>query len=155
MKDISVSIQSTSNTTILKFAHTTSITNGSYEYNNIDEAKNSQLAQQLFYLPFVKKIFISANFIAIERYDIIEWNDVQEEVREQIEVYLQSGEQIISSDLKSSKKVAIEIYAESTPNPSVMKFVSNKMLFLKHLSLKILTKQKTLLWLLNYSNFHL
>lgn len=128
MKDISVSIQSTSNPTILKFAHTTTIANGSYEYNNIDEAKNSVLAQQLFYLPFVKKVYISANFIAIERYDIIEWIDVQEEVREQIESYLQSGELIISSDVKSSKKVAIEIYAESTPNPSVMKFVSNKML---------------------------
>jgi Fe-S cluster biogenesis protein NfuA len=128
MKDISVSIQSTNNPAILKFVHTTSITNGSYEYNNIDEAKNSQLTQQLFYLPFVKKVFISANFIAIERYDIIEWNDVQEEVREQIENYLKSGEPIISSDVKSSKKVAIEIYAESTPNPSVMKFVSNKML---------------------------
>ncbi|PHR69694.1 MAG: hypothetical protein COA67_09830 [Lutibacter sp.] len=128
MKDISVSIQSTNNPTILKFVHNTSITNGSYEYNNIDEAKNSQLAQQLFYLPFVKKIFVSANFVAIERYDIIEWNDVQEEVREQIESYLKNGEPIISSDVKSSKKVAIEIYAESTPNPSVMKFVSNKML---------------------------
>ena len=100
MKDISVSIQSTNNPTILKFVHTTSITNGSYEYNNIDEAKNSQVAQQLFYLPFVKKVFISANFIAIERYDIIEWNDVQEEVREQIENYLNSGEPIISSDSK-------------------------------------------------------
>ncbi len=128
MKDISVSIQSTNNPTILKFVHTTSITNGSYEYNNVDEAKNSQLAQQLFYLPFVKKVFISANFIAIERYDIIEWNDVQEEVREQIENYLKNGDPIISSDIKSSKKVAIEIYAESTPNPSVIKFVANKML---------------------------
>jgi len=128
MKDISVTIQATNNPTILKFVHTTSITNGSYEYNNIDEAKNSPLAQQLFYLPFVKKVFISANFIAIERYDIIEWNDVQEEVKEQIENYLNNGESIISSDVKSSKKVAIEIYAESTPNPSVIKFVANKML---------------------------
>ena len=128
MKDISVTIQATNNPTILKFVHTTSITNGSYEYNNIDEAKNSPLAQQLFYLPFVKKVFISANFIAIERYDIIEWSDVQEEVREQIKSYLNNGEAIISSDVKSSKKVAIEIYAESTPNPSVIKFVANKML---------------------------
>lgn len=128
MKDISVTIQSTNNPTILKFVHTTSTTNGSYEYNNIDDAKNSPLAQQLFYLPFVKKIFISANFIAIERYDIIEWSDVQEEVKEQIENYLNNSEAIITADVKSPKKVAIEIYAESTPNPSVIKFVANKML---------------------------
>lgn len=39
-----------------------------YEFKNIDEAKNSPLAQQLFYLPFVKTVYISGNFIAIERY---------------------------------------------------------------------------------------
>ena len=128
MNNISVSIQSTKNPSILKFVHTASIINGSYEYNSIDEAKNSPLAQQLFYLPFVKKVYISANFIAIERYDIVEWNDVQEEVRAQIETYLNDGEAIILDGVKSTKKVAIEIYAESTPNPSVMKFVANKML---------------------------
>lgn len=128
MKDISVSIQPTNTPSIIKFVHTASITNGSYEYNNIDEAKNSQLTQQLFYLPFVKKVYITADFIAIERFDIIEWSDVQEEVREQIESYLTEGGDIISSQEKSSKKVAIEVYVESTPNPSVMKFVTTKML---------------------------
>ncbi len=128
MKNISVSIQPTNNPTIIKFVHTASITNGSYEYNNIDDAKNSPLAQQLFHLPFVKRVYISANFIAIERYDIIKWSDVQEAVREQIENYLNSGEILILDGVKSTKKVAIEIYAESTPNPSVMKFVANKML---------------------------
>ena len=58
MDNISVSIQPTNTSTILKFVHTSTITNGSYEYNNIDEAKNSVLAQQLFHLPFVKKIYI-------------------------------------------------------------------------------------------------
>lgn len=128
MKDITVSIQPTNTSTIIKFIHTASVTNGSYEFNNIDEAKNSQLAQQLFYLPFVKKIYITADFIAIERFDIIEWIDVQEEVKEQIENYLNEGGSIISSQEKSSKKVALEVYVESTPNPSVMKFVTTKML---------------------------
>jgi Fe-S cluster biogenesis protein NfuA len=128
MDNISVSIQPTNTSTILKFVHTSTITNGSYEYNNIDEAKNSVLAQQLFHLPFVKKIYITANFIAIERYDIIEWVDVQEEVKSEIERYLNDGNLIIDAEVKSTKKVAIEIYAESTPNPSVMKFVANRML---------------------------
>ena len=128
MDNISVSIQPTNTSTILKFVHTSTITNGSYEYNNIDEAKNSVLAQQLFHLPFVKKIYITANFIAIERYDIIEWVDVQEEVKSEIERYLNDGNLIIDAEVKSTKKVAIEIYAESTPNPGVMKFVANRML---------------------------
>lgn len=128
MKSITVSIQPTNSDKILKFVHTGTITNGSYEYNNIDEAKNSNLAQQLFYLPFVKKVFVTANFIAIERYDLVEWKDVQDEVASEIERYLNDGNQIINSEQTTTQKVAIEIYAESTPNPSVMKFVANKML---------------------------
>ena len=130
MSNISVSIQETNNNTIIKFVSTSILINGgSYEFNNIDEAKNSPLAQQLFYLPFVKKVFFTANFIAIQRYDIVEWNDVQEEVRTQIEAYIQSGDAIVKEEGNSwKKKEAIEVYAEVTPNPSVMKFGTNKAL---------------------------
>ena len=82
MSSQKITIQSTNNKNILKFVSTQILINGgSYEYNNIDDAKDSPLAQQLFYLPFVKKVFITANFIAIQRFDIVEWSDVQEEVR--------------------------------------------------------------------------
>lgn len=129
MEAISVSIQETTNETIIKFTtDSLLIKGGSYEYNNIDEAKNSPLAQQLFYLPFVKKIFIAANFIAIQRFDIVAWQDVQEEVREQIEVYLNSGSLVVNEGTTSGKKEPIEVYAESTPNPAVMKFGVNKSL---------------------------
>jgi Fe-S cluster biogenesis protein NfuA len=99
----------------------------SYEFNNIEEAKASPLAQQLFYLPFVKKVYISGNFVAVERYNIVEWEDVQDELAEQIESYLNGGG-IAVEDSVSTKKVPITIYAESTPNPSVVKFVANKKL---------------------------
>ena len=48
-------IEKTNNETILKFVSETMLTKGSFEYNNVDEASNSSLVQQLFYLPFVKK----------------------------------------------------------------------------------------------------
>ncbi|MCL7753744.1 NifU family protein [Polaribacter sp. Z022] len=129
MKDVKITIQETTNNTIIKFnTNQILINGGSYEYNNIDEAKNAPLAQQLFYLPFVKKIFITANFIAIQRFDILEWADVQEEVKEQIEAFLNNGGIVVNEKTNSSKKEAIEIYAEVTPNPSVMKFGSNKSL---------------------------
>ena len=128
MKDINISIQETNNNTIIKFVSNSILINGgSYEFNNIDEAKNSPLAQQLFYLPFVKKVFVTANFIAIQRFDIVEWNDVQEEVGTQIEAYLQAGNSVIKEEILT-KKEAIEVYAEVTPNPSVMKFGTNKAL---------------------------
>ena len=136
MNSISVAIQTTKNLSILKFAHSGQITNGSYEYNNINDAKNSTFAQQLFHLPFVKKVYVSANFVAIEKYNIVEWDDVKEEVKGQIENFLNSGGVFIDSSKKSTAKVAIEIYAESTPNPSVIKFVSNKMLVSKTFEFK-------------------
>lgn len=128
MSDFKVSIQETSNPTIIKFELNQFITkHQSFEFNNIDEAKDSPLAQQLFYLPFVKKVYISSNFIAIERYNIVEWNDVKTEVAEQIESYLNDGG-IAVSETAVTKKVAVTVYTESTPNPSVLKFVSNKKL---------------------------
>lgn len=128
MSNTSISIQNTNNDSIIKFASTSILINGgSHEFNNIDEAKNAPLAQQLFHLPFVKKIFITANFIAIQKYDIVKWTDVQEEVREQIEAYLNDGNSAITK-VKTTKKQAIEVYAEVTPNPSVMKFGTTKSL---------------------------
>ncbi len=129
MQETKITIQETTNDTILKFNSTKILINGgSYEFSNIDEAKNSPLAQQLFYLPFVKKIFITANFIAIQRFDIVEWLDVQEEVAEQIEAYISDGNIVVNEQRSSTKKEAIEVYAEVTPNPSVMKFGTNKAL---------------------------
>jgi len=83
-----ITIKSTQNPAILKFEFPDFITqNESFEFKNIDEAKASPLAQQLFYLPFVKTVYISGNFIAIERYTIVEWEDVQDAVSEQIEEF--------------------------------------------------------------------
>lgn len=128
MSETKITIQETTNNTIIKYNSTSVLINGgSYEFNNIDEAKNSPLAQQLFYLPFVKKVFVTANFIAIQRIDIVEWEEVQEEVREQIAAYINNGNAVVNEQT-TSKKEAIEVYAEVTPNPAVMKFGTNKAL---------------------------
>ncbi len=129
MKNTEITIQETSNDSIIKFVSNQILINGgSYEFTNIDEAKNSSLAQQLFYLPFVKKVFVTANFIAIQRFDIVKWQDVQQEVAEQIEAFINDGNAVVDETSATSKKEAIEVYAEVTPNPAVMKFGSNKAL---------------------------
>ncbi|WGF93829.1 NifU family protein [Aequorivita marisscotiae] len=128
MSQFNIDISETSNPNIIKFVANSFLTRStSYEFKNIDEAKPSPLAQQLFYLPFVKTVYISQNFVAIEKYNIIEWQDVQEEVADSILEYLNTGKSVIVED-STPKKVAVAIYAESTPNPSVMKFVANKSL---------------------------
>lgn len=124
MKNRTLKIEKTNIPTILKFTSNDILTSGGHQYNNIEEAKNSPLAQQLFYLPFVKRIYISANFIALERFPMVEWSDVQDEVKEQIENYLNEGGVLVSEEA-APKKIPVEVYAESTPNPTVLKFVAN------------------------------
>ena len=126
--EFKVNIERTQNKFINKFEVSNFITNHiSNEYNNIDEAKDSKLAQELFYLPFVKKVYITPSFISIERFNIVEWGDVEEEVKNLIEKYLNSGQEVISN-IKEKKNNPISIYTESTPNPAVLKFVSNKLI---------------------------
>ncbi len=133
MPEFNITVQPTNNENIVKFASNSFLTQAkSYEFTNIDNAKPSPIAQQLFHLPFVKTIYISQNFIAIEKFSFdatkVTWNDVQNEVATSITEYLNSGEPIIIEDSPENNKVPITIYAESTPNPSVMKFVANKAL---------------------------
>ena len=124
-----VTIKETQNPTILKFEFPDFITqNENYEFKNIDEAGASPLAQQLFYLPFVKTVYISGNFIAIERFSIVEWNDVKDAVADQIEKFVADGGIIIKQDENKAKKQPITVYGETTPNPSALKFVISKML---------------------------
>lgn len=97
------------------------------KFNNIDEAKDAPLVQQMFYLPFVKSVVLKKEALEIERFSILEWKDVLEDVSLEIETYLNKGGTIINQ-VEPIKKVPITIYAESTPNPGVMKFVANKKL---------------------------
>ncbi len=127
MTSFSLKIEPTSSKNIIKFVANTFLTQSkSYEFNNIEEAFESPIAQKLFYFPFVKTVYISQNFIAIEKYTIIEWEDVQDEVAKTILDYLNEGKPVVTEITK--KQQPVTVYAESTPNPDVMKFVANKTL---------------------------
>lgn len=125
MKEYNITVVPTNNSKIIKLEANHFLVKGNYEYKNIDEAKDSPLAQQLFYLPFVKTVYIASNFVALERFDIVEWDDVKDEVAQQLVEYLNAGETVVKED-DVKKKQPITVYAEVTPNPAVMKFVSNK-----------------------------
>ena len=128
MTDLTLKIQPTANPDIIKLEANRPWVKGSYEFKNIDEAKNAPLAKELFYLPFVKTVYISSNFIALKRFPIVEWKEVQEEVAQQVLVYLQSGKDILLGEAGKPMWEAITVYTETTPNPTVMKFVANKRL---------------------------
>ena len=123
------SIKPTNNPAILKFEFDEFIVRTeNFEFKNIDETQQSPLAKQLFFLPFVKTVYISGNFIAIEKFSIVEWEDVQSDVAEQIEDFIKNGGDILKIEENKPKKMPITVYAETTPNPAVLKFACNKLL---------------------------
>ena len=97
------------------------------KFNTVEEANDLPLAKEMFYLPFIKSVSISKNQMLLERFDIVSWEDVLNEVEKIIEKKLQS---FFSNELQMDEKTQniITLYAESTPNPNVMKFVCNKLL---------------------------
>ena len=98
-----------------------------HTFNTIDEAKNFPLVQQIFYLPFVKKVVLNKKSVYIEKLNILKWEEVQDELSKQLSEFLNNGGKI--SNIENKTNIPITVYAESTPNPNVMKFVLNKQLF--------------------------
>ena len=119
-----ITIETTENPKIIKFVADRILTESSFEYQSIEDAKDSPLSQQLFRLPFIKKVYITANFIALERYDMVEWKEVQDELKGILENYLTQNKPIFGE----SNHTNIEVFAESTPNPNTQKFVTSKFL---------------------------
>lgn len=143
MNNFTVHIQPTNQPAIVKFETNKFLTrHDNFEFHNIDEASKSPIAQQLFYLPFVKTVYIAQNFIAIEKYDIVSWEDVQEEVASQIENFLNEDGVVIKEEEEQQKNIPVTVYAESTPNPGVMKFATNKKLVPKIVEFKNIDEAK-------------
>lgn len=117
-------IVATANQNILKFESQSILTSDSFEFSIENDKGNSDLVTQLLQLPFLTKVFISANFIALQKIELIDWIDVQSELKMVIEDYFKTHNSIF----KVVTKMPVEVYAECTPNPETMKFVTNKLI---------------------------
>jgi len=80
-----------------------------FEFQSIQEAEESPLAQQLFMLPFVKAVYLSSHFIGIHKSDIVGWEDVQDELIQVLEDYLNSGAPVVSQQDPISKAYTLYI----------------------------------------------
>ncbi|MFA7687814.1 MAG: NifU family protein [Moheibacter sp.] len=122
---IRVYTETTPNPGILKFVCDQTLTIGSLELNKNDSAEDSPLAQELLRFPFVTKVYITANFVAIQKTAQIEWGLVEEELTAIVHRHLEKN--TILANLQQQDPFTL--YVEATPNPAVMKFVTNKLLY--------------------------
>lgn len=117
-----ITIEPTANPKVMKFIADYTLIPGSVELDRNSDISEIPLAQELFNYPFVDKIFITANFVAVAKEDTVEWEHVSESLKNVIEDQLLENPRIY----KSKKRELFPIYAEMTPNPNVMKFVSQR-----------------------------
>lgn len=120
-----VYIDQTPNPNILKFVCDETLTTGALELGKDDAAEDSLMAQEILQFPFVTKVYITANFVAVQKSDVIEWDMVANELKEIVNQHLIDGTILLTPQQEDP----FTLYVEMTPNPAVMKFVTNKLLY--------------------------
>jgi NFU1 iron-sulfur cluster scaffold homolog, mitochondrial len=100
---VSVYAEMTPNPAVMKFVANKMVVNVDHvEFHNIEEAAISPLATELFHFPFVKEVFMSSNFIAIQKYNVVEWETVTQEIRQFILDYIQAGKPVLTGTPKGA-----------------------------------------------------
>lgn len=120
-----VYIDTTPNPNIMKFVCDETLTTGGIELDKNDPATDSLLAQELLKFPFVTKVYITGNFVAVQKTEEIEWEMVADDVKEIVNKHLVEGTIL----LRTQEEDPFTLYLELTPNPEVMKYVTNKLLY--------------------------
>jgi Fe-S cluster biogenesis protein NfuA len=91
------------------------ITGDSVEFSSKADAKGfSPLAEELLSFPFVKNVFIAANFVTITKTDNVPWDFINMEIREFIKGFIAEGKDVLIQ-MPAPKAV------ESSDNNSTMK----------------------------------
>jgi len=97
---ISIYAEITPNPSVMKFVSNIELNpNDSLEFKNIEDAQVSPLCTKLFTLPFVKEVFLAKNFIAITKFNIVEWDTVAMEVRVMIQEYIADGGIVLKENI--------------------------------------------------------
>lgn len=71
----------------------------SFDFPDKASAEKSLLAQQLFGLPNVERVFFMSNFVTVTKSEGVEWLEVQDAIRETIKVYLEAEKPLIDQEL--------------------------------------------------------
>lgn len=120
--------ESTPNPASMKFvANQLLVQNGATaQYLSKAETKGAPLAAKLFEFPFVKAVFITANFVTVSKTDAVQWEDITLELRDFIRVYINDGNPIITElpktemPVDNSFEVKTEVFTEHrTPSTEI------------------------------------
>lgn len=96
---ISIYTEMTPNPETMKFVANKLLYPGkSIDFPDVETAKPSPLAVELFGFPFVKAVFIASNFVTLTKNPETDWNDVTPSIRQFIKEFLEEGKTVINED---------------------------------------------------------
>jgi len=103
---ISIYTEMTPNPETMKFVANKLLYPGkSIDFPDVESAKASPLATELFGFPFVKAIFIASNFVTLTKTsDTADWADVIPSIRQFLKEYLEEGKPIINEEEVAAMK---------------------------------------------------
>src|ERR1700754_956630 len=96
---ISIYTEMTPNPETMKFVANKLLYPGkSVDFPDVESAKPSPLAVELFAFPFLKSVFIASNFVTLTKTSETEWSDVIPSIRQFLKEYLEEGKAVINED---------------------------------------------------------
>ena len=102
-----IQTESTPNPNSLKFLLDLDLDNKSYEFSNIEECSNSDLAKLLFQINGVEKVFFGQDFISINKKNY-DWDQLKAPILTIISDYISSGKRILNDTNQIDKIENIE-----------------------------------------------
>lgn len=102
---ISIYTEMTPNPETMKFVANKLLYPGkSIDFPDIETAKPSPLALELFGFPFIKSVFVASNFVTLTKTNETDWNDVIPAIRQFLKEYLEENKPVINEDEVASMK---------------------------------------------------
>ncbi len=104
-KSINIYLEANPNPNSLKFVvdHMLVEPGQNYDFPDLESAKHAPLAAELFSFTYVKRVFYMSNFITVTKDEDKQWMEIQDEVKEHIKNYLQSGKAILDHSALETK----------------------------------------------------
>jgi NFU1 iron-sulfur cluster scaffold homolog, mitochondrial len=96
---ISIYTEMTPNPETMKFVANKLLYPGkSIDFPDVETAKPSPLAIELFGFPFIKSVFIASNFVTLTKISETDWSDVIPAIRLFLKEYLEEGKPVINEE---------------------------------------------------------
>lgn len=110
-KSINIYLEANPNPNSLKFVVDNMLVEPGQNYDFPDEesAEIAPLAAELFGYDYVSRVFYMSNFITVTKTEKKQWMEIQDELKEHIKNYLESGKPILIESAKEEKIAETEM----------------------------------------------